>query len=247
MERGIFKVFPSSPKSSAPDLRHPETKTWSWAICRESEGPEAPEPLTAAPFKDSSVLALLQVWCGESLCHCLWSGLKNYTWVFCQEVDSLTMPRKTRKSRGKGSNESRAKSLITTEVLVKHLRHISFLHVFFFFNFILFLNFTILYWFCQIPKWIRHRYTCVPHPEPSSLLPPHTIPLGHPSAPAPSIQYRASNLDWWLVPYMILYVFQCHSPKSSYPLPLPQSPKDCSIHQCLFCCFVHRVIVTIFL
>ena len=41
---------------------------------------------------------------------------------------------------------------------------------------------------------------CVPHPEPSSLLPPHTIPLGRPSAPAPSIQYRASNLDWRLVP-----------------------------------------------
>ena len=39
----------------------------------------------------------------------------------------------------------------------------------FFFNFILFLNFTILYRFCQISKWIRHRYTCVPHPEPSSL------------------------------------------------------------------------------
>ena len=39
----------------------------------------------------------------------------------------------------------------------------------FFFNFILFLNFTILYWFCPISKWIRHRYTCVPHPEPSSL------------------------------------------------------------------------------
>ena len=27
------------------------------------------------------------------------------------------------------------------------------------------------------------------------LLPPHTIPLGHPSAPAPSILYHASNLD----------------------------------------------------
>ena len=39
----------------------------------------------------------------------------------------------------------------------------------FFFNFILFLNFTILYGFCQISKWIRHSYTCVPHPEPSSL------------------------------------------------------------------------------
>ena len=33
---------------------------------------------------------------------------------------------------------------------------------------------------------------------------------------------------------MILYIFQCHFPKSSHPLPLPQSPKDCSIHQCLF-------------
>ena len=53
-----------------------------------------------------------------------------------------------------------------------------------------FFNFTILYWFCHISKWICHRYTCVPHPEPSSLLPPHTIPLGRPSAPAPSIQYR---------------------------------------------------------
>ena len=45
-------------------------------------------------------------------------------------------------------------------------------------------------------------------PEPSSLLPLHTIPLGRPSAPAPSIQYRASNLDWRLVSYMILYRVQ---------------------------------------
>ena len=72
----------------------------------------------------------------------------------------------------------------------------------FFFSFFLFLKVTILYWFCQILKWICHRYTCVPHPEPSSLLPLHTIPLGRPSAPAPSIQYRASNLDWRLVSYM---------------------------------------------
>ena len=110
-----------------------------------------------------------------------------------------------------------------------------------------FFNFTILYWFCHMSTWIHHRYTRVPHPEPSSLLPPLTIPLGRPSAPAPSIQYRALNLDWRLVSYMILYMFQCHSPKSSHPLPLPQSPKDCSIHQCLFCCLTYRVIVTIFL
>ena len=132
-----------------------------------------------------------------------------------------------------------------------HIIYSIFLHIihfyFIFLKFILFLNFTILYWFCQTLKWIHHRYTCVPHPELSSLLPPHTIPLGHPSAPAPSIQYCASNLDWRLISYMILYVFQCHSPISSHPLPLPQSPKDCSIHQCLFCCLVYRVIVTIFL
>ena len=103
-------------------------------------------------------------------------------------------------------------------------------YVLFFFNFILFLNFTILYWFYHISKWICHKHTCVPHPEPSFLLPPHIIPLGRPSAPSASIQYRASNLDWRLVSYMILYTFQCHSPKSSHRLPLPQSPKDCSTH-----------------
>ena len=102
-----------------------------------------------------------------------------------------------------------------------------------FFNFILFLNFTILYWFCHKWTWICHRCTRVTHPEPLSHLPPHTIPLGHPSAQAPSIQYRTSNLDWRVVSFMILYMFQCHPPKLSYPLPLPQSPKDCSIHLCL--------------
>ena len=34
------------------------------------------------------------------------------------------------------------------------------------------------------------------HPEPSSLLPPHTLPLGRPSAPAPSIQYRAFDINF---------------------------------------------------
>ena len=117
----------------------------------------------------------------------------------------------------------------------------------FFFLFIFFFNFEILYCFCHISKWICHRYTCVPHPEPSSLLPLHTIPLGRPRAPTPSIPYCASNLDWRLVSYMILYMFQCHSPKSYHPLPLPQSTKDWSIHPCLFSCLVYKVIVTIFL
>ena len=46
---------------------------------------------------------------------------------------------------------------------------------FFFFNFILFLNFTILYWFCQILKWICHRYTC--SPSWTLLLPPSPLPI----------------------------------------------------------------------
>ena len=107
-----------------------------------------------------------------------------------------------------------------SRTLYTHPQYFSLITLMFYFClFVLFFNFTILYWFCHISKRIHHRYTCVPHPEPSSLLPPHTIPLGCPSAPAPSIQYRASNLDWRLVSYMILYIFQCHSPKSSHPLP----------------------------
>ena len=116
-----------------------------------------------------------------------------------------------------------------------------------FLNLILFFNFTILYWFCHISTCIHHRYTRVPHPEPSSHLPPHTVPLGCSSTPAPSIQYHASDLDWRLFSYMILYMFQCHSPKSSHHLPLPQSPKDCSIHLCLFCCLAYRVIIIVFI
>ena len=44
-------------------------------------------------------------------------------------------------------------------------------------------------------KWIRHRYTCVPHPEPASLLPPHTIPLGRSSAPC-FAKLNKSRITW---------------------------------------------------
>ena len=64
-----------------------------------------------------------------------------------------------------------------------------------------------------------------------SLLPPCTIPLGSPSAPTPSIQYHASNLHWRAISHMKIFMFQCHSPKSSHPGPLSLSPTD-------FCTFV---------
>ena len=115
---------------------------------------------------------------------------------------------------------------------------IYFIYFFFLYNIVLVLPYINM----NLP-WV---YTCSPS---WTLLPPpsHPIPLGHPSAPAPSILNHASNLDWWFVSHMILYMFQCHSPKSSHPRPLPQNSKDCSIHLCLFCCPVYRVIVTIFL
>ena len=92
----------------------------------------------------------------------------------------------------------------------------------FFFKYIYF-NFTILYWFCHTLTWIRHRCTWLPNPEPPSHHPSHIISLVHPSAPAPSILYPVSNLDWQFISYMIVYMFQCCSLKSPHPLPLPQS------------------------
>ena len=115
------------------------------------------------------------------------------------------------------------------------------------FNLFVYFYFTILYWFCHTLTWILHGWTCVSHPELPSHLPPYPIPLSHPSTLAPSTLYHALNLDWRFVSHMIIYMFQCHSPISSCSCPLPQSPKDCSIHLCLFCCLTYRVIITIFL
>ena len=90
--------------------------------------------------------------------------------------------------------------------------------------------FTIWYRFCHTLTWIHESMNsgCVPHPEPPFLLPPQPIPLGHLSAPAPSTLYHALNLDWQFISHIIIYMIQCHSPKSSYPCPLPE-------HKRLFC------------
>ena len=46
-------------------------------------------------------------------------------------------------------------------------------------------SFTVFFFFCLLQR----------EPFTHSQLPPHTIPLGHAIAPAPSILYPASNLD----------------------------------------------------
>ena len=88
------------------------------------------------------------------------------------------------------------------------------------FYFILsFLIYNIVLFLPHINMNLPQVYTC------SQSRTPNTIPLGHPSTPAPSILHPASNLDWWFISYMILYMFQWHSSKSSHPLPRPQNQK----------------------
>ena len=114
----------------------------------------------------------------------------------------------------------------------------------FYFYFILLYNTVlVLPYIDMYPPWVyMHSQTWTPF-----HLPPHNISLGHPHAPAPSMLYPASDIDWRFISYMIVYMFQCHSPKSSHPLPLPLSPKVHSTHVCLFCCLAYRVIIAIFL
>ena len=101
--------------------------------------------------------------------------------------------------------------------------------------------------FCHTKTWISHGCTCFPHLEPTSHLSCHPIPQGCPSALALSALFHALNLDWWSISHMVIYMFQCYSLKSPHPCLLPQSPKDCSLYLCLFCCPAYRVMVTIFL
>ena len=110
----------------------------------------------------------------------------------------------------------------------------------FYFYFILLYNTVLVLPYIDMnpPRVYMHSQIWTP-----SHLPPHNISLGHPHAPAPSMLYPALDIDWWLDSYMIVYMFQCHSPKSSYPLPLPLSPKVCYTHLCLFCCLAYRVII----
>ena len=99
--------------------------------------------------------------------------------------------------------------------------------------------------FCHTFTWIRHGLTCVPiQTLPSTYCP---IPQGHPIAPALSTPSHASILDWRPISHMIIYMFQGYSFKSPHPRFLTQSPKVWSLHLCLFCCLIYRVIVTIFL
>ena len=114
---------------------------------------------------------------------------------------------------------------------------------FYFIIIVIFFYFTILYWFCHTSTCIHHRCTRVPHPEP----PPTSLPI--PSLwVIPVHQPQASCiLHWnWTDDSFLIWYYTCFN--AILPNHTPsQSPKDCSIHLCLFCCLTYRVVVTIFL
>ena len=86
-----------------------------------------------------------------------------------------------------------------------------------------------------------------PHPDPPLPPPSPSHPSGSSQCTRPEHLSHASTLGWWSVSPLIVYLFQCCSLRTSHPHLLPQSPKVCSVHLCLFFCFAYRVIVTIFL
>ena len=81
--------------------------------------------------------------------------------------------------------------------------------------------------------WI---YTCSPSRSP---LPPSSPshPSGSSQCTRPKHLSHSSNLGWRSVSPLIIHMFQCYSLRSSHPRFLPQSPKVCSVHLCLFFCF----------
>ena len=83
--------------------------------------------------------------------------------------------------------------------------------------------------------------------KPPFHLPPHSTPLGCPSAPALSALFRASNLDWPSISFMVIYMFQCYFLKSSHPHLLPLSPKACYLRLCPLCFPACRVVSTVFI
>ena len=91
--------------------------------------------------------------------------------------------------------------------------------------------------FCHTLTWISHGFTCVPHPDPPSRLPPHPIPLGLPSAPALSTCLMHQNWTGDLIHHDNIHV----SMLFSQIIPLSPSPTESknlfytSVSLLLFC------------
>ena len=86
-----------------------------------------------------------------------------------------------------------------------------------------------------------------PHSEFPSYFPPHPIPLGCHKPPTLVALLHALNSHWSSILHMVLYMFQCCSPKSFHPHLLQLSSKVCSLCLYLLYCPACRIVCTIFL
>ena len=92
------------------------------------------------------------------------------------------------KASGWANQEYLHSKYLTLELILSSLWIKAFYFYYYYFSFI-FISWRLIILqycsgFCHTLTWISHGFTCVPHPDPSSRLPPHPIPLGLPSAPA---------------------------------------------------------------
>ena len=127
-----------------------------------------------------------------------------------------------------------------------YLKHILLFFIYFlwFYLFIL-LYFTLQY--CIGFAIHQHESATWSKPEPPSyhLSPYHLSGSSQCTSPKHPVSCIEPRLATRFL-HDIIHVSMPFS-QSSHPLPLPQNPKVCSIHLCLFCCLAYRVIITIFL
>ena len=104
--------------------------------------------------------------------------------------------------------------------------------------FFIFLLYRIVLVLPYINMHLPRVYTCSPSwtPPPTSLPIPFlwVIPVHQPLG--------SCILHWtWTGDSFLIWYYTCFNAILSNhpPLPLPQSPKDCSIHLCLFCCLAY--------
>ena len=114
----------------------------------------------------------------------------------------------------------------------------------FYFYFILLYNTVLVLPYIDMnqPRMYMSSPSWIPLPPPTPYHLSGSPPCTSPKHPVSCIEHRLA------IHFLhdIIHV-SMPSPKSSHPHPLPQSPKDCSIYLCLFCCLAYRVIITIFL
>ena len=108
-----------------------------------------------------------------------------------------------------------------------------------------FFYFTILYWFAIH----QHASAMGVHVFPILNPPPTSLPILSLWV-VPVQQPQASYIlhQTWTDDSFLIWYYTCFNViLPNHPPPPPQSPKDCPIHLCLFCCLAYRVVITIFL